>query len=104
MGRSIGSDRGPRSATRGAPRHGHGGRRPGAQVADGLAVGTEQAVLGVSEIALAAKCPDDALGPCKVSSGHRREEVVLDLVVKTAEHEVGEPATSDVAGGDHLTP
>src|SRR5579872_111819 len=68
-----------------------------------LSVRADQAVLGVAEAALAEVGPNDRLGAGQVGPGHRREEVVLDLVVETPEHEVRERTADDVSGGGNLT-
>lgn len=59
-------------------------------MADRLAVGTDQAVLAVTEVVFEAEGSDKVLSARQVRSGHGREQVVLDLVVESTEEEVGE--------------
>src|SRR5215204_735772 len=50
-----------------------------------------------------AEWPYDSMGRPEVSSRHRREQVVLDLVVQTTKHKVRDPARQDIARGYHLS-
>lgn len=74
------------------------------EAGEGLPVGVDQAGLQVADPELLAVPPDDDLGPAQVRAGHAREEVVLDLVVETAQHDVRETASAHVAGGQNLAP
>src|SRR6266487_955648 len=67
------------------------------QVPQRLRVRTDQAALRVRQAVLLAELAYHGLGPLQVGPGHAREQVVLDLVVKPAERQVGQPAALDVA-------
>src|SRR4029453_15619805 len=56
-----------------------------------------QGGLRVGDVVFAAVFGDDRRRATKVRPGHRREEVVLDLVVEPAHHEVAERGAADVA-------
>src|SRR6202034_529450 len=74
----------------------------GVQVPKDLDVGIHRAGLVVGDAVLLAERAHRRLGAPQGRPRHGGEQVVLDLVVQAAEGEVGEPATADVPGGDHL--
>ncbi len=57
----------------------------------------ERALVAIGEPALDAKRTDEVLGAGEIGSGHTGEEVVLDLVVQSAEDKGGEPSTGEVS-------
>src|SRR2546421_7807365 len=62
------------------------GPTDGMEMAQRLGVGAEQRGLAVRQALLLAEPADEGLGAAQVGSGHTREQMVLDLVVETAEH------------------
>src|ERR1700683_127599 len=73
------------------------------QVTESLRVGTHQTGLAVGQPFLAAELADQSLRPAQARSRHRREQVVLNLVVQAAEGKVGEPASANIARCENLT-
>ena len=83
------------------------GRRAGeladpVEVPQGLGVRVDQGGLAVRQAVLGAECRDEGLGSLQAGPGHRREQVMLDLVVQSPQGEISEPAASDIAGSEHL--
>ncbi len=72
------------------------------EVTQTLAVGLDRADLHVVDAALGAEVAHDRLDLPQVGPGHAREQVVLDLVVEAAQHEVDDRRALDVTGGQHL--
>jgi hypothetical protein len=69
----------------------------GVEVAQYLRIGGQQTCLRVGNAALSAERPHGLLGVTQARPRHRREQVVLNLVVKAAEGEIGKHAAADVA-------
>jgi hypothetical protein len=67
------------------------------EVPQHLRIGGQQACLRVGNAALGAERPHRRLGVTQTRPRHRREQVVLNLVIKPAKGEVGENAAADVA-------
>jgi hypothetical protein len=74
----------------------------GPESAHDLTERTQRAHLAVTEVALEAERSDEVPGTGQVWAGHRREQVVLDLVVEATEDEGRAPTTGDVTGCNDL--
>src|SRR5437764_13774347 len=72
------------------------------QEREDLAVRLKHAGLMIRDVVLLAIRANDALRLWQITTWHRREEVVLDLVVETAVPLVGDETGADVARGQHL--
>ena len=72
------------------------------EIPERLPVRVHQAGLAIAHIPLPTEIPDQGLGAPQARAWHGGEQVVLDLVVQAAQREVGQPATTDVAGRQHL--
>jgi len=73
-------------------------------MAQRLGVGASQARLAVGQPVPLAVFPDQGLGTPQVRPRHGGKQVVFDLMVQASEGDVGQPAATDVAGGEHLPP
>jgi len=59
--------------------------------------------LAISKLALDAECTDEIPRSSQIRPGHRREQVVLDLVVQSSKDESRTPATGHISRRDDLS-
>ena len=67
-----------------------------------LCIRRHEALLVVGQVVAFAECLHQRLGPAKVTSGHGREQVMLDLIIQTPEGEVADDPPPHIASGDDL--
>jgi hypothetical protein len=65
-------------------------------------MGSRGRVLAIGDALAGAVAAHEWLGRAQVGTGHRGKQVVLDLVVQSAEGEVDDPPAADVACREYL--